>query len=349
MSSTANVRLESFLFTEQAFRVVRDHLAPDGVFVLYNYYREAWLVSKIATMLDDAFGTPPLVRTYSDVQAALADGPAGGGARRRPAARRHGRRRADRRASRPRRRPPTTGRSCTCAPRSSRRYYLVALGFVFVLALLAVGFAAADTTGTTIRRFSPHFFVLGTAFLLLETRSLVSFSLLFGTTWLVNALAFFAILVQRPAGDPHQRPLAPSGGRACSTRPCSWRSRSPSSSRPSRSCIDPPWLRYLLAAVARLRAGLLRQPRLQPTRSATPRTADMAFASNLLGAMVGGALEYVALITGYQALLLVRGGAVRPGLALRQPLALPARTWTSAGEAPASVPAGGGVTGAAAP
>jgi hypothetical protein len=31
----------------------------------------------------------------------------------------------------------------------------------------------------------------------------------------------------------------------------------------------------------------------------------MAFASNLLGAMVGGAMEYIALITGYQALLLV--------------------------------------------
>jgi hypothetical protein len=31
----------------------------------------------------------------------------------------------------------------------------------------------------------------------------------------------------------------------------------------------------------------------------------MAFASNLLGAMVGGALEYLALLTGYQALLLV--------------------------------------------
>ena len=36
--------------------------------------------------------------------------------------------------------------------------------------------------------------------------------------------------------------------------------------------------------------------------------ADMAFASNLLGAMVGGALEYLALITGYRALLLVVAG-----------------------------------------
>jgi hypothetical protein len=31
----------------------------------------------------------------------------------------------------------------------------------------------------------------------------------------------------------------------------------------------------------------------------------MAFASNLLGAMVGGALEYLALLTGYQALLIL--------------------------------------------
>jgi hypothetical protein len=30
----------------------------------------------------------------------------------------------------------------------------------------------------------------------------------------------------------------------------------------------------------------------------------MAFASNLLGAMVGGAMEYVALLTGYRALLI---------------------------------------------
>ena len=35
------------------------------------------------------------------------------------------------------------------------------------------------------------------------------------------------------------------------------------------------------------------------------RTADMAFASNLLGAMVGGALEYLALLTGYRFLLVV--------------------------------------------
>ena len=34
-------------------------------------------------------------------------------------------------------------------------------------------------------------------------------------------------------------------------------------------------------------------------------SADMSFASNLLGAMVGGALEYLALLTGFRALLVV--------------------------------------------
>ena len=38
------------------------------------------------------------------------------------------------------------------------------------------------------------------------------------------------------------------------------------------------------------------------------KTADMAFASNLLGAVVGGAIEYVALITGYGWLLVIVGG-----------------------------------------
>ena len=55
-------------------------------------------------------------------------------------------------------------------------------------------FGAARASGTQLSRASPHFFVLGSAFMLLETRSIVTFSLLFGNTWIVNALAFFAIL-----------------------------------------------------------------------------------------------------------------------------------------------------------
>ncbi|MEZ0240333.1 MAG: spermidine synthase, partial [Chloroflexota bacterium] len=62
VSSTANIRLESFLLTEESFKSVRDHLTPSGVFILYNYYREPWLIAKIADMLESSFGAPPIVR-----------------------------------------------------------------------------------------------------------------------------------------------------------------------------------------------------------------------------------------------------------------------------------------------
>src|SRR5256885_2281036 len=38
-------------------------------------------------------------------------------------------------------------------------------------------------------------FLLGAAFLLLETRSVTGFALLFGTTWVVNAIVFAGVLL----------------------------------------------------------------------------------------------------------------------------------------------------------
>src|SRR5206468_4187080 len=52
-SSLANLRLESYLFTEEAFATVHRHLSPRGLFVLYNNYRKPWVMKKIAGMLAD--------------------------------------------------------------------------------------------------------------------------------------------------------------------------------------------------------------------------------------------------------------------------------------------------------
>ena len=51
--------------------------------------------------------------------------------------------------------------------------------------------------GGPVRRMRPYtdLFFLGSAFLLLETRSITGFALLFGTTWIVNALVFAGVLV----------------------------------------------------------------------------------------------------------------------------------------------------------
>ena len=304
VSTTANIRLESFLFTDQAFQSVRDHLAPGGVFVLYNYYREPWLIAKISQMLDDAFESPPIVRMYDARKATFAVGPQvdalnggpppGDTIDQVPA------------VGEPEPKPATDDwpflylRTPFVAP-----HYLAGLAFALVIAVLGV-LGAARVGGTSVRRFSPHFFVLGMAFLLLETRSLVSFSLLFGSTWLVNALAFFAILasvllaILVNAKWQIKRPELLYGGLFVALAVAFVLP-------PESLLIDPPWLRYLLAGVVAFAPVFLANLVFTYSFRDT-KTADMAFASNLLGAMAGGALEYLALLTGYRSLLLVVAG-----------------------------------------
>src|SRR3546814_8747491 len=56
-SSFSGVRLESYMFTEESFRAVRDRLTSDGLLVIYNYFREPWLVDRLANTAAAAFGS----------------------------------------------------------------------------------------------------------------------------------------------------------------------------------------------------------------------------------------------------------------------------------------------------
>jgi hypothetical protein len=46
-----------------------------------------------------------------------------------------------------------------------------------------------------VRRPDLHLFLLGAGFMLLETRSVTQMALLFGSTWIVNAVVFASILL----------------------------------------------------------------------------------------------------------------------------------------------------------
>ena len=300
--STANsIRLESFLFTREAFASVRDHLTSNGLFVLYNFYWQPWLIDRLGATLDSIFGKSPIVSYYNQFNghaAVLAIGPA------LTAAEVTQPRLAGARLDLADPPPPTTDDWPFLYLREPgiAGYYLAALAMVLLLALAAV-VVTARLTGLSPRRFSPHFFVLGTAFLLLETRSLVTFGLLFGNTWIVNALVFFAVLASVLAAigissKVHLNRVWPVYAALFGSIALAW------GLPPDALLVDPPGLRYLLASVISFApvffANLCFTYSFRDTR-----TADMSFASNLLGAMVGGALEYLALLTGYQSLLLV--------------------------------------------
>lgn len=305
VSSTANVRLESFLFTEESFRAARDHLSEGGVFVMYNSYREPWLVAKLHGMAAGVFGHEPLLWLTGPARAVMAAGPGVAEARA------QGRVADEVDELTAFDGPPPTFATDDWPFLYLRNpgiasYYLAALAILLTFAVVAVAAASRATAMPLRRGFSPHFFVLGIAFLLLETRSLVTFSLLFGTTWSVNAMVFFAILLSVlvaigiSARYPLRRP-APLYAGLFGTIALAWLLP------PEQLLLDPPALRYALAAGLAFApivfANLVFAHSFRDTAA-----ADMAFASNLIGAMVGGALEYVALLSGYRSLLLIVAG-----------------------------------------
>jgi hypothetical protein len=95
---------------------------------------------------------------------------------------------------------------------------------------------------------------------------------------------------------------------------------------PQASLLSLPMVPRFLAASALAFAPVFLANLVFAQRFANVETSGTAFAVNLLGAMAGGALEYVALITGYRFILIVI--AILYGLAfvtgLRQKGARPA-------------------------
>jgi hypothetical protein len=135
--------------------------------------------------------------------------------------------------------------------------------------------------------------------------------LLFGTTWFVNSLVFAGILlavlaaieVARRAKLP--RPIVLYGALlACLA--VAW--LIPPASLLSLSTVPRFFASVLVAFAPVFVANLIFADRFRDVGAST-----IAFGANLLGAMLGGVLEYLAIITGYRALLF--GVAILYGLA----------------------------------
>ena len=62
-SSYSSIRLESYLFTRQAFADVHRCLNRDGLFVMCNYFRQGWIVARLQKSLEEVFPEKPLVLT----------------------------------------------------------------------------------------------------------------------------------------------------------------------------------------------------------------------------------------------------------------------------------------------
>jgi hypothetical protein len=149
-------------------------------------------------------------------------------------------------------------------------------------------------------------FFMGAAFLLLETKNVVQFALLFGTTWFVNSLVFAGVLISvylaievaRHVRLPEPRLLYPV---LLLLLAIAWLV-------PQESLLALSSVPRFLAAVALAFAPIFMANLVFAQRFRESTSATVAFAANLLGAIVGGMIEYVSLISGYRFLLIVVGG-----------------------------------------
>ena len=288
------LRLENYLFTTQALERARSLLTPGGTFAMYNYY-EPWLLDRYANTIRTVYGTAPCVQlgpTHGQRQQAvlsLRDDASTGGCT-----------------------TTWTPRVGELEPsvddrpfpylgtRTIPSFYLWMLGLVLVASVSLV-----RLTGGPMRRMAPYtdLFFMGVAFLLLETKNVVQFALLFGTTWAVNAAVFTGVLLSVLAAVEAAR-------RVRITRPAwlyaallaslvlAW--AVPGDLLLSLSPVPRFVVGVTIAFLPIFLANLLFAVRFKGVASSTT-----AFAANLLGAMVGGALEYLALILGFNALLVV--------------------------------------------
>lgn len=62
-SGYSNLRLESYLFTTEAFRDVRRVLKPTGVAAVYNFFRQGWIAARLRDELQSAFDAEPIMLT----------------------------------------------------------------------------------------------------------------------------------------------------------------------------------------------------------------------------------------------------------------------------------------------
>jgi len=353
-SGYSSLRLENFLFTREAFEDVKRTLKPDGVFAMYNYYRQGWVVGRLAKMAAEVFGAKPLVISmpYRDrigpgdsqsgyftfllvstdskrLEAIRARFEKGESFWIHPEPRMNAAINAFGTAAPP---GPFWHRSAPAqvdlggidlVPSDDwPQLYLrsreipwspIGQGMLAVAVLsLAILLAFAPVRRV---RLNWQMFFLGAGFMLLETKAVVHMALLFGGTWVVNSVVFFAILVMILCANLYvlavkPRYLAPyyvllvAALLANALVPMNVFLSLPSVARIAASC--------LVVFVPVFFAGVIFACAFRDSRQ-----PDIDFGSNVAGIILGGLSEHLSLVLGFNYLLLVAAGYYVLSLALR--------------------------------
>ncbi len=330
LSGMSSVRLDNFVYTLESFEQAKRLLRPGGVMtVSFATGTGGYLTTRLYDMLTSVFGERPrsVKLGYDDGMMFIARQPGGDRAG------------AVANSAAPSSQPLPEGRGPDLVPVSDApipgpdpalreatvervagvapatddwpflylhgpswneipKSYLIMLGILAAISAVWILAGAGRSTG-----ISPHFFFLGGAFLLIETKGITELALIFGTTWIVSSVVIAAILLLIllanlfvTVAPPQNRAVHYAALGACLL---------------AGYFIRLDWLlslgwwsaaigATLLLVLPLFFAGVIFATSLRQAVS-LPRV----FASNLLGAILGGLCEYASMATGFRNLYLL--------------------------------------------
>jgi hypothetical protein len=295
VSPMSQLRLENYIYTTDSIRRAYSLLSDNGDLLFYNQYRKQWLIEKLQIMIHDATGkyAKTIIQRYAF--AVLLVG-----------------KHVEANFS------LTTDQIDSATDDWPFPYlkvkgipdiYIGAISTLAILSIILLILVQRTSRAVSSSENLPlklAFFFMGTAFLLLETKSVIQFSLLFGTTWINNSLVFLGILVLVLIAN-WTATLFENSGRvlwiayALLLVFCAAAFIFPLSGLLK---IQQPWLRFIFASIFTFSPIYFANLIFSVTFRNQP-VAEHLFGWNLIGATAGGALEYTSMAFGYNMLAAV--------------------------------------------
>ncbi|MCU1246285.1 MAG: hypothetical protein JWN02_2195 [Acidobacteria bacterium] len=314
LSALSSVRLDNYVYTADCLRAVRRHLQPGGGVAMYFWVGKRYIDQHIRALIAVGLQESPAVIQHEFVMfnSLYLAGP--------------GFRRAVRNG------PLTPGQVAEIdagiavptddwpylylADRGVTPFYLSIIAMIVGLAVLSVfGVSPQMRRSLGGRQIDLVMFLFGVAFTLIETRLVTEMNLVWGATWLTSAVVFGSILATIIIATllMQVRPLrwSSAAGGLMTAMLLTWLV-------PAHTMVGLDPVPRLLASA--LFAGLpvffasccfalLFRERAEP---------DVAFGWNMLGAVLGGLLEFTSMALGIKAMALLAGVAYLLALLVRE-------------------------------
>ncbi len=301
LSGRGGIRLDSYVYTTEAFREARKKLKEGGVICLTFAVLSQELGRKLFLMLQEAFdGSRPIVyRTAYDGGVAFLCGDKLAAA---PLRSLSGFEEVTRVFADKKLRADKATDDWPFFYMPVRKYPLTYVAMVLILLALS-GLFVYKSVPDLRGGFSAPCFFLGAGFMLLETKAITELALVYGSTWMVISavitgiliMSFLANFLVMKRGEP---------GSIITYGLLSFSLIAGFGMTFLDLSVFPSWLSRIMAT-ALLTLPLFFSGLAFSSELKKGVTASIAISSNLLGAMLGGFLEYNSMYFGYRALYLI--------------------------------------------